>query len=279
MAAPTGTMGAEPGALDGRIRAETKYYASLCQIFSHHKQKSLEELGVSFSHLHKCAAGLNTMLSEDGTEDMRSRANQATKDVMKEVEVKLPDGTILRLTIEPGAASCLNSGGVPGHRLIPDRSVQQSENRDQEEGADRIQVSSNACTIASTANAEKMAMDNAAKSVKRKNETALTQDSGLRSNKRPRRAERTTIDMKDVRSAFIFEFPYKSSLLWISQCAFCSDYRSKRNPLVSESVLAHLTFRHNERPTRQEILEHHIIQGKLQFSYLWPCLKLASESE
>ncbi|KAJ3555279.1 hypothetical protein NPX13_g10384 [Xylaria arbuscula] len=180
-------MAVEQGT-DGRIRAETKYYTSLCQTFIHNKQKALEELSVSLDHLTRCADSLNAMLSQGTTGEMRlhaSQASQATTDVLKDVEVQIASGAIIRITIEKSPASGLNPG--------EDENAQQVGNQDRGKSAEKSRAQSpSVCTVKS---AESVTNNNTARSTKRSSEaTTPIQEAELRLSKKPRQAgDRPTI--------------------------------------------------------------------------------------
>ncbi|KAI1366239.1 hypothetical protein F5Y08DRAFT_351707 [Xylaria arbuscula] len=250
-------MAVEQGT-DGRIRAETKYYTSLCQTFIHNKQKALEELSVSLDHLTRCADSLNAMLSQGTTGEMRlhaSQASQATTDVLKDVEVQMSSGAIIRITIEKSPASGLNPG--------EDENAQQVGNQDRGKSAEKSRAQSpSVCTVKS---AESVTNNNTARSTKRSSEaTTPIQEAELRLRKKPRQAgDLPTIRIQEIKKDFIFEFPHGTSLLWIVQCHSCGlkRFHCRQNPLTANIAMQHWGYNHRNRDmTTQEILEHHVIQ-------------------
>ncbi|KAI8951871.1 hypothetical protein F4801DRAFT_542890 [Xylaria longipes] len=95
---------------------------------------------------------------------------------------------------------------------------------------------------------------------------SVAEHSQSNANKKRRRAEIKTVNIRDVKNTFIFEYPHKSSLLWIVRCSSC-DFQPKRNPLTSwHNATLHWKSKGHQEITIQEILEDHLIQGM----YVYP---------
>ncbi|KAI0549691.1 hypothetical protein F4679DRAFT_262427 [Xylaria curta] len=248
-------------------RQEVRTYEAECREFNTFRQKALNGIGVRLRYLNDHAANIDAMLasrSDNGSGEisrLRRRANEAKKTTMPSMTYRVTDEDIIRLRVErknPGlkrgrmktrlTPTQDSPGGIPTKKP-PQR---QTINRflKNKESPTRIQapvelfdVKSDEVMIASNRN-------------NGKDQPSAAEYPQLKRQ----RTEVETIHIQDVQNAFIFEYPYNTSLLWILRCSPCN-FEAKRNPLTAMSnVISHWNSRHRQGITILEILENHLVQ-------------------
>ncbi|KAI3333992.1 hypothetical protein F4824DRAFT_502395 [Ustulina deusta] len=152
----------------------------------------------------------------DERSQLRRRADKATKSVMKNTEV-VPVNCLLTPTeiTEPGVRT----------------TRREHEDYHNGENPGKSGVCSSVSSTIGSEDSEDKAMRTRTRRGKRRSETPSAEQSKSKPNKRRRRAEGETIHITDVHDAFIFEYPYGTSLLWAACCTSCG-FWSRRDPLM-----------------------------------------------
>ncbi|KAI1740460.1 hypothetical protein F4680DRAFT_448215 [Xylaria scruposa] len=247
-------------------KQEVIAYEAECRKFKAFREKAVNEIGVRLGLLNDHAANIDAMLasgSDNGSVEisrLRRRANEAKKPTMQSITCGVTDTDIIRLRVEHIKAPVLKRSRMknlltptqdsPDDILIKEPPQRQTidcplENK---ESPTRIQAPVELFDIESDMNASN------------RKEGKDLPSAAEHSQLKRQRTEVETIHTQDVKNAFIFEFPYNTSLLWILRCSPCNS-EAKRNPLTAMSdVISHWNSRHRQKITIQEILENHLVQ-------------------
>ncbi|KAI0521537.1 hypothetical protein F5B22DRAFT_643705 [Xylaria bambusicola] len=201
MASPAASMVAHQGG-GGPIQAAVDHYVTLCE--------------------NQSATNVVTMLSKDKTGDMpqlRLRATQATKDMMQDIEVNISHGFMMRLTTERRNTPSSNQKGALGHLPITYETATHTAQTSKRQFGIRARAETG---IVIDEGSEDEAMSFKTSNKKRRYEETTSMNHSISSSsKRHRQTERMIKRIEDIDEAFIFEYTYKTSLLWILYCKQC----------------------------------------------------------
>ncbi|KAK5630629.1 hypothetical protein RRF57_006344 [Xylaria bambusicola] len=213
MASPAASVTAHPETGDP-IRAAVDHYVTLCERLTNRKQESLKILEEWLDYLSRSAANINTMLSNDKTREMsqlRLRVNQATKDMMKDIQVKIVNGIIIRLTTERKVAPFSGQKGTLAPLPITHKNVAHTAQTLKRQSGFGVHAETD-MVIEECVEDDVLSLR--ALNKKRRNEATLMNNSKSSLIKRNRQAKLTTKHIDNItEKAFIFEYPYKTSLL------------------------------------------------------------------
>ncbi|TRX94189.1 hypothetical protein FHL15_004957 [Xylaria flabelliformis] len=253
------------------VRQGVKTFEEQCREFNTFRQKALNDIGVRLGRINYYAADIDAKLAsglDDGTGEisqLRRRTNEAKKTIMQSIKYCVTDEDTIRLRVEHKAA-VLNQNSIQAllpipsqgsSGVIPNKKPPQHQtighHLENQESSSRIQKPFRGFDV------ESDEVMNAPHRNKRKDQPPAAKRSDLDVNKKRQRTEVETIHIQNVKNAFIFEYPYNTSLLWILRCSPCN-FEAKRNPLTATSnVISHWNSRHRQGTTIQEILENHLV--------------------
>ncbi|KAI3324570.1 hypothetical protein HD806DRAFT_534033 [Xylariaceae sp. AK1471] len=261
------------------VEGEVKHYEAHCRAFIDHKQKAVEDIGEKLGELFQFAANVDNIISDCTREssqfsaELRRRAHAATNHVLQETDHQFSSGGIVRLSTkneniaslrrhgEQDTPSILGRGAVPMPQPTEEAHERGTIETSAEDGRNPERTHMSQGRIEAD-DSDTEPMMSRTRLGKRRAEIPLPEEAHSNPQKKIRQAEHRVIHIKDVKDAFIFEYPYNTSLLWIACCSPC-DFYAKRNPLVySQDVMRHWRMSKDHIKIEiQGVLENHVIQG------------------
>ncbi|KAJ8124526.1 hypothetical protein O1611_g9114 [Lasiodiplodia mahajangana] len=256
------------------FEAEVKHFEAACQRHIGLTKKALQEAADRLDSLSQHAANIDAMLPLESDDErardnsqLRLRAYEATKGIMGDIAHGVAGGVTLRLVMEQNPTPPLNQNNpLP----VLTQNAEATQTARKEPGSQAANSGPKKEKRSGKTSKHSRASDT------EPDEEVVSRTSGKRRKKEPSPARQpqpnvvekplnagcgNLIHIDDVEeNAFIFEYPYNTSLLWIVSCAACG-FQPKRHPFIfTSNVFSHWTSKHGTAMSCQELLESHLVR-------------------